>query len=175
MYDFTKLRNKEKIKEYKHLFFRKDKKHLLEYIKRKAPDQIEDTHDKQKESLQVVDEWQKVAKHVNTTLENDNCQKISNTIDCEKDSLFSKEAVKTDANNQTTELITCFMLYTKSQKIEDNTICQEKKGMIQKHTEEYIKAIQTLQERKIAIAVPSIKVNFFLRLSFLKFKKDIFK
>lgn len=39
MYDFHKIRLKDKSKEFRHRYFKKDQKDLLKFIKRKTPDQ----------------------------------------------------------------------------------------------------------------------------------------
>lgn len=126
MYDFRKIRNKDKLKEYKHIFFRKDKAHLLEYIKRKNPDQAEAAHDQLKESLHMVDEWQKVTKIVNGCFDNTKLGNMTGVNPIANEPLFKLEINKLHPKQQTSELITCFMLYVRSQKENDPIISQEK-------------------------------------------------
>jgi hypothetical protein len=57
MYDFHKIRVKGFEKEFRHVYFCREKPELLAEIKRKTPEQIEANDKKIKEAVHFADEW----------------------------------------------------------------------------------------------------------------------
>jgi len=173
MYGFNKIRHKNKMKEFRHKFFRKDRENLLYEIKRKNPESNMVSDCNFGASVNCNDEWKGLDMRFENGNDQKSCQNMtqktqmtdqgqslyngyktsqgSNTNQNQLESSVAKlnlfaEEENTSGSDQTTNLMMCLMLYSKSLKADVNG--RDFNNLIKKQTEEYITSMKALLEQK---------------------------
>ena len=149
MYDFHKIRHKSHQKEFRHIYFCKGKPELLGEIKRKTPEQVEITHKKIKDALQIADEWKKLEDKIefkDPSYENADLTTFESGLSVET------EQIKPKTSESATSLMMCLMLYNKALKAKVEESSPEVSEMIIRHTEDYISSMKTVLEIKVGCA-----------------------
>lgn len=152
-YGFHKLKNKKNVQEYKHMFFRRDKKHLLNNIKRNSAVHNEEADSQFNDCFKIEQEWQKVAQLVKSDLENHNLKAVTEETNFIKndiadvnmnDNLLIQDVFKFYCGNEITDLLNSYMLYHDFEKTKDSHHKKNLSDQVEKLTEEYIANIHNV-------------------------------